>query len=63
MPFPKLVVSGGHSEAFDAVCAVLVERLGAERATLPGAAHNAQQAPGFNELLAGFLGTGVSSRP
>src|SRR5207237_4475586 len=36
MPFPKLVVSGGHSEAFDAVCAVLVERLGAERATLPG---------------------------
>src|SRR5438105_11500879 len=56
MPFPKLVVSGGHSEAFDAVCAVLAERLGAERAELPGAAHNAQQAPGFNELLAGFLG-------
>jgi pimeloyl-ACP methyl ester carboxylesterase len=53
--FPKLVVSGGHSEAFDAVCAVLTERLGAERAELRGAAHNAQQAPGFNELLAGFL--------
>src|SRR5437016_6230802 len=34
MPFPKLVVSGGHSEAFDAVCAVLAERLGAERAEL-----------------------------
>lgn len=62
-PFPKLVVSGGHSAAFEAVCDVLVERLGAERATLPGAAHNAQQAPGFNELLAAFLGTqrGVSS--
>jgi pimeloyl-ACP methyl ester carboxylesterase len=54
-PFPKLVVSGGHSAAFDAVCAVLVERLGAERAELRGAAHNAQQAPGFNELLTAFL--------
>jgi pimeloyl-ACP methyl ester carboxylesterase len=56
-PFPKLVVTGGHSEAFDAVCEMLVERLGAEHAELPGAAHNAQQAPGFNELLAAFLGT------
>jgi pimeloyl-ACP methyl ester carboxylesterase len=61
-PFPKLVVSGGHSEAFDAVCAVLAERLGAERVELRGAAHNAQQAPGFNDLLVRFLGTGVSSR-
>jgi pimeloyl-ACP methyl ester carboxylesterase len=66
-PFPKLVVSGGHSAAFDAVCAVLVERLGAEHAELRGAAHNAQQAPGFNDLLVEFLGTGegrqsVSSR-
>lgn len=61
-PFPKLVVSGGHSEAFDAVCAVLAERLGAERAELRGAAHNAQQAPGFNDLLVRFLGNGVSSR-
>jgi pimeloyl-ACP methyl ester carboxylesterase len=56
-PFPKLVVSGGHSAAFEAVCDVLVERLRAERAMLPGAAHNAQQAPGFNDLLARFLGT------
>jgi pimeloyl-ACP methyl ester carboxylesterase len=56
-PFPKLVVAGGHSEAFDAVCAVLAERLGAERVELRGAAHNAQQAPGFNDLLVGFLGT------
>jgi pimeloyl-ACP methyl ester carboxylesterase len=56
-PFPKLVVTGGHSAAFDAVCAVLVERLGAEHAELPGAAHNAQQAPGFNDLLVAFLGT------
>jgi hypothetical protein len=39
---------------------VLVVRLGAEHAELPGSAHNAQQAPGFNDLLAGFLGTGDS---
>src|SRR6266540_3949920 len=36
-PFPKLVVSGGHHPAFDAVCDVLEARLGAERAVLPGA--------------------------
>ena len=54
-PFPKLVVSGGHSAAFDAVCDVLEGRLGAERAVLPGAAHNAQRAPGFNERLVAFL--------
>jgi pimeloyl-ACP methyl ester carboxylesterase len=53
--FPKLVVSGAHSAAFDAVCDVLEERLGAERAILPGAAHNAQRAPGFNDRLLDFL--------
>ncbi|TMK95757.1 MAG: alpha/beta hydrolase [Actinobacteria bacterium] len=53
--FPKLVVSGGHSGAFDAVCDVLERRLGAERAVLPGAAHNAQRAPGFNDLLVSFV--------
>jgi hypothetical protein len=38
--FPKLVVSGGHSAAFDAVCDVLQQRLGAQRAALPGAGHS-----------------------
>ena len=54
--FPKLVVSGGHSPAFDAVCDVLEERLGAERAVLPGAGHSVQRlgAP-FNELLTRFV--------
>jgi pimeloyl-ACP methyl ester carboxylesterase len=32
-PFPKLVVSGGWSPQFDAVCDVLEERLDAERAS------------------------------
>jgi len=54
-PFPKLVVSGAHSAAFDAVCDVLERRLGAERAGLPGAAHSAQRAPGFNERLLELL--------
>jgi pimeloyl-ACP methyl ester carboxylesterase len=54
-PFPKLVVSGAHSAAFDAVCDVLTEQLGAERAVLPGSAHNAQRVAGFNETLVRFL--------
>jgi pimeloyl-ACP methyl ester carboxylesterase len=55
-PFPKLVVSGGHSAAFDAVCDVLEERLGAERAILPGAGHSVQRlGEPFNELLTSFV--------
>jgi pimeloyl-ACP methyl ester carboxylesterase len=55
-PFPKLVVSGGHSAAFDAVCDVLEERLGAERAVLPGAGHSVQRlGQPFNELLTSFV--------
>jgi pimeloyl-ACP methyl ester carboxylesterase len=55
-PFPKLVVSGGHSPAFEAVCDMLGEGLGPERAVLPGAGHSIQRlgAP-FNELLAAFV--------
>ena len=55
-PFPKLVVSGGHGAAFEALCDVLEQRLGAERAVLPGAGHSVQRlgAP-FNELLTDFV--------
>ena len=53
-PFPKLVVSGGHSAAFDAVCGVLVERLGAQRAVLPGAGHSI---PRLGEPLNALLET------
>jgi hypothetical protein len=55
LPFPKLVVSGGHHAAFDAICDALERDLGAERAVLPGAGHGAQRAPGFNDVLADFL--------
>jgi pimeloyl-ACP methyl ester carboxylesterase len=54
-PFPKLVLSGGHSAAFDAVCDVLVERLPADRAVVPGAGHSLPRAPGYNEALVGFV--------
>jgi pimeloyl-ACP methyl ester carboxylesterase len=55
-PFPKLVVSGGHDPGFEAVCDVLEERLGAERAVLPGAGHSVQRlGEPFNELLASFV--------
>ena len=55
-PFPKLVVSGAHSPVFDAVCDVLEERIGAQRAAIPGAGHSVQRLGGpFNELLTDFL--------
>jgi len=55
-PFRKLVVSGAHSEAFDVVCDVLEQELGAERAVLPGAGHSVQRlGEPFNELLAAFI--------
>jgi pimeloyl-ACP methyl ester carboxylesterase len=55
-PFPTLVVSGGHSPAFDAVCDALVERLDAERAVLPGAGHSVPTlGEPFNELLTAFV--------
>jgi len=55
-PFPKLVVSGAHSAAFDAVCDVVERALGAERAVLPGAGHSVQRVgEPFNELLAAFV--------
>jgi pimeloyl-ACP methyl ester carboxylesterase len=53
--FPKLVLSGKHSEVFEAVCDTLAQQIGAERASLPGRGHTIPAAPGYNELLEGFL--------
>jgi pimeloyl-ACP methyl ester carboxylesterase len=55
LPFPKLVVSGAHHAAFDAICDALERDLDAERVVLPGAGHAVQRATGFNEALAAFL--------
>lgn len=53
---PMLVVSGGHSEAYDAVCAALVEALDAEAATIRGAGHDVQKTgAAFNAVLDEFL--------
>ena len=50
--FPVVVVSGGHSAMFDAICDVLAERVGAERVVIPGAGHAVQYAgQPFNALL------------
>jgi pimeloyl-ACP methyl ester carboxylesterase len=54
-PFPKLVVTGGHNPVFDAVADVLEQRLGAQRAVVPGAGHSIPRAPGYNETLVRFL--------
>jgi pimeloyl-ACP methyl ester carboxylesterase len=55
-PFPKLVISGDHSPAFDAVCDVLAERVGAERTVIRGRGHTIPStgAP-YNERLRAFL--------
>ena len=55
-PFRKLVVSGAHHPAFDAVCDVLERRLEARRAVVPGGGHAVQRtgAP-FNRVVEEFL--------
>jgi len=53
---PVLAVSGAHDAAFEAVCDALAERVGAERAVLPGRGHSVQRlGEPFNELLAAFV--------
>jgi pimeloyl-ACP methyl ester carboxylesterase len=63
-PWPKLVVSGAHSRAFDAVCDVLEIRLGAERAVLPGAGHSVPRlGEPFNALLESFVYRAENTAP
>jgi pimeloyl-ACP methyl ester carboxylesterase len=54
-PFPKLVISGAHSQAFDAVCDVLEARLSAVRAVLPGFGHSVARSPDYNGILTDFI--------
>jgi pimeloyl-ACP methyl ester carboxylesterase len=50
--FPKLVVSGGHSAGFDAICDDIAERMGASRMVISGAGHEVQFAgQPLNEAL------------
>lgn len=41
-PFAKLVISGGHSAGFDAICDDLAQRIGASRMVIEGAGHEIQ---------------------
>jgi hypothetical protein len=51
-----MVVSGGHSPAFEAVCDAIAAATGARREVLAGARHSVQQTgEPFNALLEDFL--------
>jgi pimeloyl-ACP methyl ester carboxylesterase len=62
-PFAKLVISGGHSPVFEAVCDVLASRLGARRETVAGRGHTipATGQP-YNALLEEFLAEQQAAR-
>jgi pimeloyl-ACP methyl ester carboxylesterase len=59
-PFPKLVVSGAHHPAFDAICDRLERELSAERLVFPGYGHTVQRHPDFNAALADFVERAVA---
>jgi len=61
-PFPKLVVSGAHHPAFDAICDALEHGLRAERLVLPGHGHSVQRHPDFNAALADFVERAAARR-
>jgi hypothetical protein len=42
LAIPKLVVSGGHSAGFDAICDDVAARIGAARIVVEGAGHEIQ---------------------
>ena len=54
--FPVLVLSGGHSQAFEAVCDALADGLGAVRAVVPGRGHTLPSTgEPYNQRLEAFL--------
>ena len=62
--FPKLVVSGGHSAGFDAICDDLARRIGAARREIAGAGHEIQftGSPINDALLALWRRTSATTR-
>ncbi|MFE2872971.1 MULTISPECIES: alpha/beta fold hydrolase [unclassified Embleya] len=61
--FPKLVVSGGGTPAFEAVCDVLATHMNAERRLFPGSPHAVQRiGRPFNDALRAFLTAAESRR-
>jgi pimeloyl-ACP methyl ester carboxylesterase len=55
-PFPKLVISGGHSPAFERVCDIVASRIGAQRTVIAGRGHTIPSTgAAYNEVLGAFL--------
>jgi pimeloyl-ACP methyl ester carboxylesterase len=55
-PFPKLVISGGHSPVFESVCDTVARRLGASRTTISGRSHSIPATGAqYNDCLDRFL--------
>jgi pimeloyl-ACP methyl ester carboxylesterase len=64
-PFPKLVVSGGWDEVFEAASDALADQLGpgAERVVIPGRGHVVQRTgDAFNEVWEQFLNRATELR-
>jgi pimeloyl-ACP methyl ester carboxylesterase len=62
--FPKLVISGDHSPAFEAVCDALAARLQAQRAYVTGAGHaTPETGDAFNTTLEAFIRTAPRRDP
>ena len=55
-PFSKLVISGGHSPVFEAVCDAVAERIDGDRAVIAGRRHNIPSTgPPYSERLHAFM--------
>ncbi|MEP7285814.1 MAG: alpha/beta hydrolase [Chloroflexota bacterium] len=53
--FRKLVITGGHSKAFDAIADALVAQIGGQRAVIPGMGHSVQDiGEPFNKVVEQF---------
>lgn len=65
-PFPKLVISGDHSPAFERLCDVIADGTGAERALVTGRGHTIPTTgEPYNALVEAFLrrAEGAEVRP
>jgi pimeloyl-ACP methyl ester carboxylesterase len=53
--FPKLIISGGHKDGFEAIADTLSDKIGAERLVLRGMGHSVQEVgEPFNAAVAAF---------
>jgi pimeloyl-ACP methyl ester carboxylesterase len=62
--FPTMVISGGHSPVFEAVCDVVATAVGGERSVIAGKGHSIPQTGSpYNERLDRFLRAGARPAP